>query len=105
MKKHYSDLPTLINCLTGYRLTKEDLYNPRTMAGAFEQMAHEVWRFAPFDQAHRYQKFLPFDYVWHRLSLHFNDPEEEIAHTALGEMLDMPFKHDWTKEITLTLRT
>ncbi|WP_319244054.1 hypothetical protein [uncultured Propionivibrio sp.] len=69
MKKHHSDLPTLINCLTGNPATADEMRNPRVMAGVFEQMAHEVWRFAPLDPNHQYQKYLPFDYVWHRLSV------------------------------------
>lgn len=105
MQKHYSDLPTLINCLTGKPLTEADLRNPRVMAGAFDQMAHEVWRFAPLDSSHAYQNYLPFDYVWHRLSLHLNDPTELIAHNALTVVMDLVFKHCNRSEITVSLRT
>lgn len=105
MKKLHSDLPTLINCVTGNPLTAQELYNPRLMVGAFEQMAHEVWRFAPLDPAHSYQKYLPYDYVWHRLSLHLNDPAEIIAHLALTEMIDRVFKDDKSAVIALTVDT
>lgn len=105
MQKRYSAPATLTNCLTGNPLTAEDLTIPRIMAGAFDQMAHEVWRFAPLDRLHKYQKYLPFDYVWHRLSVHLNDPAEVIAHTALGEMIDLAFNLSKRGEITLSLRT
>ncbi len=109
MKNQRQDMPTLINCITGKPLTEEDLYNPRVMGGVFEQMAHEVWRFAPLDPLHQYQKFLPFDYVLHRLtvyldSLHLIDPGEIIAPVALDVMMDRVFKHGDRSEVTLSLR-
>lgn len=105
MQKHYSDPPILTNCLTGKPLTEADLRNPRLMAGAFDQMAHEVWRFAPLDPLHKYQKYLPFDYVWHRLSLHLNAPTRLIAHEAITVVMDRVFKHGTRSEVTVSLLT
>ena len=82
-----SNPPNLINCITGETLTADDLKIPRVVAGVFQQLLNEVWRFAPVDPAHQYQKFLPFDYIWHRISDHLNDPAEIIAHVALGNLL------------------
>lgn len=101
---HYN-APKLINFLTGNPLSAEDLKNPRVMVGAFEQMAHEVWRFAPLEQSHAYQKFLPFDYVWHRLSLQFNEDHGVVAHCAITDMLDRVFHHSDKAEVTLSLLT
>lgn len=84
---------------------RRDFEEPASHGRAFDQMAHEVWRFAPLDSSHAYQNYLPFDYVWHRLSLHLNDPTELIAHNALTVVMDLVFKHCKTSEITVSLLT